>query len=206
MNTSTKNRITTRRTCCNGADSSFCITAAAGTPATDHGRLYGFPAAVDESLPPVLSVQKAAQYLARKKALAVANEYPNDIVLGSDTTVVLENAIFGKPKTPEHAAEMLRQLSGKTHTVITGVALAQGERVSSFQTETAVTFYPLTEEQIQAYLATGEPMDKAGSYGIQGYGALLVQNINGDFYSVMGLPVAETARALQCFCKGNDVL
>ena len=104
-----------------------------------------FPAAVDESLPPVLSVQKAAQYLARKKALAVANEYPNDIVLGSDTTVVLENAIFGKPKTPEHAAEMLRQLSGKTHTVITGVALAQGERVSSFQTETAVTFYPLTE-------------------------------------------------------------
>ena len=155
-----------------------------------------FPAAVDESLPPVLSVQKAAQYLARKKALAVANEYPNDIVLGSDTTVVLENAIFGKPKTPEHAAEMLRQLSGKTHTVITGV----------FQTETAVTFYPLTEEQIQAYLATGEPMDKAGSYGIQGYGALLVQNINGDFYSVMGLPVAETARALQCFCKGNDVL
>ena len=159
-----------------------------------------FPAAVDESLPPVLSVQKAAQYLARKKALAVANEYPNDIVLGSDTTVVLENAIFGKPKTPEHAAEMLRQLSGKTHTVITGVALAQGERVSSFQTETAVTFYPLTEEQIQ------EPMDKAGSYGIQGYGALLVQNINGDFYSVMGLPVAETARALQCFCKGNDVL
>ena len=165
-----------------------------------------FPAAVDESLPPVLSVQKAAQYLARKKALAVANEYPNDIVLGSDTTVVLENAIFGKPKTPEHAAEMLRQLSGKTHTVITGVALAQGERVSSFQTETAVTFYPLTEEQIQEYLATGEPMDKAGSYGIQGYGALLVQNINGDFYSVMGLPVAETARALQRFCKGNDVL
>ena len=154
----------------------------------------------------MLSVQKAAQYLARKKALAVANEYPNDIVLGSDTTVVLENAIFGKPKTPEHAAEMLRQLSGKTHTVITGVALAQGERVSSFQTETAVTFYPLTEEQIQAYLATGEPMDKAGSYGIQGYGALLVQNINGDFYSVMGLPVAETARALQRFCKGNDVL
>ena len=133
-----------------------------------------FPAAVDESLPPVLSVQKAAQYLARKKALAVA--------------------------------KMLRQLSGKTHTVITGVALAQGERVSSFQTETAVTFYPLTEEQIQEYLATGEPMDKAGSYGIQGYGALLVQNINGDFYSVMGLPVAETARALQRFCKGNDVL
>jgi septum formation protein len=153
-----------------------------------------------------LSVQKAAQYLARKKALAVANEYPNDIVLGSDTTVVLENAIFGKPKTPEHAAEMLRQLSGKTHTVITGVALAQGERVSSFQTETAVTFYPLTEEQIQAYLATGEPMDKAGSYGIQGYGALLVQNINGDFYSVMGLPVAETARELQRFCKGCKIV
>ena len=102
-----------------------------------------FPAAVEESLPPALSVLDAAQYLARKKACAVAEQYPEHVVLGSDTTVVLGNGILGKPGTPERAAEMLRMLSGKTHQVVTGVALAKGTRVVSFQTETEVTFYPL---------------------------------------------------------------
>lgn len=161
------------------------------------------PAAVEESLPPMLSVQEAAQYLARKKALAVAKQHPADIVLGSDTTVVLENTILGKPGTPERATDMLRMLSGKTHHVITGVAIVQGERIVSFQTDTAVTFYPLSETQIQQYVATNEPLDKAGGYGIQGYGALLVQEIQGDFYGVVGLPVAETARALRQFQKGE---
>ena len=96
---------------------------------------------------------------------------------------------------------MMRRLSGKTHTVITGVALAKGKEMLSFQTSTDVTFYPLTEKQIQDYIATNEPMDKAGGYGIQGYGALLVQKICGDFYSVVGLPIAETARALEKFQK-----
>ena len=158
-----------------------------------------FPAAVEESLPPALSVLDAAQYLARKKACAVAEQYPEHVVLGSDTTVVLGNGILGKPGTPERAAEMLRMLSGKTHQVVTGVALAKGTRVVSFQTETEVTFYPLTEAQIQNYVATREPLDKAGGYGIQGRGALLVEKINGDFYSVVGLPVAAVSRALRAF-------
>ena len=149
-----------------------------------------FPAAVEESLPPALSVLDAAQYLARKKACAVAEQYPEHVVLGSDTTVVLENGILGKPGTPERAAEMLRMLSGKTHQVVTGVALAKGTRVVSFQ---------LTEAQIQNYVATREPLDKAGGYGIQGRGALLVEKINGDFYSVVGLPVAAVSRALRAF-------
>lgn len=154
------------------------------------------PADVEESLPPALSGREAAQYLARKKALAVAAAHPDALVLGSDTTVVLGDTILGKPGTPKRAAEMLRLLSGKTHTVITGVALAQGTRIESFQSETDVTFYPLTEEQIRDYVATGEPLDKAGGYGIQGYGALLVRWISGDFYGVVGLPVAPTARLL----------
>ena len=150
-----------------------------------------FPAAVEESLPPALSVLDAAQYLARKKACAVAEQYPEHVVLG--------NRILGKPGTPERAAEMLRMLSGKTHHVVTGVALAKGTHVVSFQTETEVTFYPLTEAQIQNYVATREPLDKAGGYGIQGRGALLVEKINGDFYSVVGLPVAAVSRALRAF-------
>ena len=162
------------------------------------------PAAVDESLPPALSVREAAQFLARKKALAVAAEHPTTVVLGSDTTVVLGDTILGKPQVPERAAEMLRMLSGKTHLVITGVALAQGTKVSAFQTETEVTFYPLTETQIQRYVATGEPLDKAGGYGIQGYGALLVEKLVGDYYGVVGLPVAPTARKLAQFLSVGE--
>lgn len=161
------------------------------------------PAAVEESLPPALSAEEAAQYLARKKAAAVSAQHPKDLVLGSDTTVLLGDQILGKPGTPERAAEMLRLLSGKTHRVITGVALARGGVLRSFQSETAVTFYPLSEEEIAAYVATGEPLDKAGGYGIQGYGALLVKAIAGDFYSVMGLPVAQTARMLAAFPPAN---
>lgn len=161
------------------------------------------PAAVEESLPPALSAEEAAQYLARKKAAAVSAQHPKDLVLGSDTTVLLGDQILGKPGTPERAAEMLRLLSGKTHRVITGVALARGGVLRSFQSETAVTFYPLSEEEIAAYVATGEPLDKAGGYGIQGYGALLVKEIAGDFYSVMGLPMAQTARMLAAFSPAN---
>lgn len=157
------------------------------------------PAAVDESLPPALSVREAARFLAKKKAMAVIAEHPEAVVLGSDTTVILGDTILGKPETPERAVEMLRMLSGKTHKVITGVALAKGDKVTSFQTVTKVTFYPLTEAHIQGYVATKEPLDKAGGYGIQGYGALLVQKIVGDYYGVVGLPVAPTARALAEF-------
>ena len=163
-----------------------------------------FPAAVDESLPPALSVDNAAQYLARKKAAAVSSAFPDDIVLGSDTTVIIDHTILGKPGTPERAEEMMRRLSGKTHTVITGVALAKGKEMLSFQTSTDVTFYPLTEKQIQDYIATNEPMDKAGGYGIQGYGALLVQKICGDFYSVVGLPIGKIPKTINPAANRNN--
>lgn len=159
------------------------------------------PAAVDEILPPALSVRASAQYLAQIKAEAVATQYPDAVIIGSDTTVLFEHQILGKPNTPERATEMLHLLSGKTHEVITGVALAKGAKISTFQTETKVTFYPLTDAQIEAYVKTGEPLDKAGAYGIQGYGALFVQQIVGDYYGVVGLPVAPLAKALSQFMQ-----
>ena len=158
-----------------------------------------FPAAVEESLPPALSVLDAAQYLARKKRALWRSSIRNMWCSALIPQWYWETGIRGKPGTPERAAEMLRMLSGKTHQVVTGVALAKGTRVVSFQTETEVTFYPLTEAQIQNYVATREPLDKAGGYGIQGRGALLVEKINGDFYSVVGLPVAAVSRALRAF-------
>ncbi len=162
------------------------------------------PAAVDEILPPALSIRGAAQYLAQIKAETVAKQHSNNVVIGADTTVLFANQILGKPNTPERAAEMLRLLSGKTHEVITGVALAKGTRISTFQTETQVTFYPLTDAQIEAYVKTGEPLDKAGAYGIQGYGALLVRKIVGDYYGVVGLPVAPFAKALNHFIQDEN--
>lgn len=156
-----------------------------------------YPVGVDESLPRMLPTCDAAQFLARKKAQAAAKQFPHTVVIGSDTVVLLDQQILGKPKTPDRAAEMLRLLSGKTHQVITGVALAKDNQIQSFQTKTNVTFYPLSETQIQQYVSTGEPLDKAGGYGIQGYGALLVERIEGDYYGVVGLPVAPLAKALK---------
>ena len=155
------------------------------------------PAAVEESLPPALSAEEAAQCLARKKAAAVSAQHPKDLVLGSDTTVLLGDQILGKPGTPERAAEMLRLLSGKTHRVITGVALARGGVLRSFQSETAVTFYPLSEEEIAAYVATGEPLDKAGAYAVQGRASAFVRSIHGSPTNVIGLPLETVARMLR---------
>lgn len=127
-----------------------------------------------------------------------------DIVLGSDTIVVLDGQIMGKPKDAEDAARMLRGLSGRTHHVYTGVALLSAKRQDVFYSVTEVEFYPLTEEEIQNYIATGEPMDKAGAYGIQGRGAVLVKGIRGDYFTVVGLPVAETARHLKAMRLFNE--
>ncbi len=163
------------------------------------------PADVDETIPADISPQAAARYLAEIKAKAIAAQFPDAVIIGSDTTVLLEDTILGKPETPERTAEMLRRLSGTTHEVITGVALAQGKRCESFCTVTKVKFYKLTETKIQQYIATGEPLDKAGGYGIQGYGALFVESLNGDYYSVVGLPIAPLARALEQWERlGND--
>jgi septum formation protein len=123
--------------------------------------------------------------LAREKALSV----PGDLVLGADTTVVLRDEVLEKPTDPSDALRMLRKLQGRTHQVVTSVVLVAGEVVDQATDVTSVGFRRLSDELLEAYVATGEPMDKAGAYGIQGYGAALVERIEGDFFSVMGLPI-----------------
>ncbi|SMC26570.1 septum formation protein [Andreprevotia lacus DSM 23236] len=139
--------------------------------------------------------------LARAKArsgwlAAQAQGKPALPVLGSDTTVALGALILGKPEDAADAAAMLRQLSGSTHQVLTGVALCRGDDIDAVLSVSDVTFATLTEAQIAAYVASGEPMDKAGSYGIQGWGGLFVSQLSGSFTGVMGLPVHETASLL----------
>jgi septum formation protein len=126
-----------------------------------------------------------ARRLARDKARAV----PGELVLGADTIVVLEGQVLEKPVDQADAVRMLQLLQGKTHQVITAICLIAGGRVLEAMDTTAVTFRPAEDSTLRAYVATGEPMDKAGAYGIQGYGAALVERIEGDFFSVMGLPV-----------------
>ena len=118
-------------------------------------------------------------------------------MLGADTIVVDGAEILGKPKDAADAKSMLQRLSGKTHAVITGVCLIKNSIAETFYHETRVTFYPLSAAEIDAYVATGEPMDKAGAYGIQGRGCTLVERIEGDYFNVVGLPIAAVTRALQ---------
>jgi septum formation protein len=135
--------------------------------------------------------------LALQKAQDVARKFPHDAVLGADTIVTYGGSVLGKPKTKEEAYEMLRTLSGRTHEVFTGVAILCKDEQLSFFERTEVTFYELSDEEIRAYIESGEPMDKAGSYGIQGLGAMFVQKINGDYFSVVGLPIAKVYRELK---------
>ncbi len=143
---------------------------------------------------------KIVEELALRKAMAVAKTVPGGTVIGADTIVAMDGTILGKPGTEEQAAEMLRMLSGKTHQVYTGVAiLAQkdGREIRRvFSERTDVTFYPLEEDEINRYVATGEPMDKAGAYGIQGRAAIFVQEIHGDYNNVVGLPAARLYQEL----------
>lgn len=159
------------------------------------------PADIDETLPGDVPAEKSAEYLAVQKAKHTAKQYPEATVIGSDTVVIIDDKILGKPADEADAARMLKMLSGRTHRVITGVSLARGERSDSFSCVTRVTFYPLSDEEIRGYIATGEPADKAGAYGIQGYGSVLVRGIEGDFFNVMGLPVAALKRRLDDFLK-----
>ena len=128
--------------------------------------------------------------LAREKAAAGAARRPDALVIGGDTVVVLDGEVFGKPSSPEHAEKMLLRLSGRTHVVHSGLALREpGGAVHASSVRTRVTFRPFDESAARAYVSTGEPLDKAGAYGIQGMGAALVSGIEGDYYTVVGLPV-----------------
>jgi septum formation protein len=134
-----------------------------------------------------------AERLAREKALSVPGEH----VLGADTTVLLDDQLLEKPADPEDALRMLRLLQGRSHEVITSVALVSHGVLRQATDVTAVTFRPCDDDFLRAYIATGEPMDKAGAYGIQGYGAALVDRIDGDFFGVMGLPVRLVLRLME---------
>lgn len=157
------------------------------------------PPNVDEILPPKTPVCRIPELLSRRKAEALSEDYPDSLIIAADTVVIFENRCLGKPKDADDAFQMLRSLSGKAHRVITGCCIRQGGREHSFFEESLVYFYSLSDDEIIRYIETGEPMDKAGAYGIQGLGSLLVKKIEGDFYNVVGLPIARLNRELQAF-------
>ncbi|MDQ3426193.1 MAG: Maf family protein [Gemmatimonadota bacterium] len=151
------------------------------------------PANIAEIRRPFETAVDYVERLAREKALGVRGR----LVLGADTTVVVRDEVLEKPLDQADALRMLRKLQGRTHQVVTSVALSAGERLHQATDVTNVTFRRLSDELLEAYVATGEPMDKAGAYGIQGYGAALVERIEGDFFSVMGLPVRLVLQLLE---------
>lgn len=152
------------------------------------------PANVDERYLDGESPHDHAERLARDKATAIHE--PDAVIIGSDTIVVVDGDVLGKPRGEDDAARMLRRLSGRSHTVITAVAVAWDGRVESGVEEIDVTFHPLSDADIAGYIATREPMDKAGAYGIQGFGATIVARVNGDYFAVMGLPLQRLVHLL----------
>ena len=158
-----------------------------------------YSADIDESLPANITPLVAVEQLARKKAQAVFNEHKQSIVIGCDTIVVLGEKILGKPADSEDAFSMLSQLSNSTHEVYTGVCIMSEQRTVVFHEVTNVTFWKLNQQDIDAYIDSGEPFDKAGAYGIQGKAALFVKEISGDYYNVVGLPISRLARELVHF-------
>jgi len=153
------------------------------------------PANIDEQYLAGEVPREHAERLARDKAATIAA--PGTVTIGSDTIVVVDGDVLGKPRDDEDAARMLRRLSGRSHVVITAVAANWNGRMESDVEEVGVTFRPLTDADIAAYIATREPMDKAGAYGIQGYGATIVERVDGDYFAVMGLPLNRLARLLE---------
>ena len=151
----------------------------------------------EEILPEGVAPEEVPAYLAAVKARTVAAAHPDAAVIGADTVVILDGAILGKPRDKDDAVRMLRALSGRVHTVVTGCTVCQDGKATSFSELTRVEFYPLSDREILEYIATGEPFDKAGAYGIQGRGCVLVKRIEGDFFNVMGLPVARLKRELE---------
>ena len=160
---------------------------------------------VDESVEPGLSPADMVEKLSLRKARAAVGHFgPDGLVLAADTVVALDGSVLGKPRDEDDAFAMLSALSGREHRVYTGVTVLRGDRAVTRHEETAVTFRELSPDEIRGYIATGEPMDKAGAYGIQGIGALLVSGIRGDYCNVMGLPVFLLGQILSGF--GLDLL
>ncbi len=158
------------------------------------------PANIDESYLQGESPRAHAERLARGKVTAIASD--DSVVIGSDTIVVVDGDVLGKPTDRAHAQEMLRRLSGRSHTVMTGVAVRWRDALVSDLVEVDVTFRLLSDDDIARYVDTGEPMDKAGAYGIQGYGATIVDRVDGDYFAVMGLPLNRLVRLMESIGLG----
>ena len=154
----------------------------------------------EEAYPEGLSPRQIVEYISREKADAAATLCTaEEIVITADTMVFLDDQRLGKPADEADALRMLTALQGRRHTVCTGVTVRQGSRAVTGSEETEVIFRPASQRELLAYIASGEPMDKAGAYGIQGKGSLLVEGIRGDFFSVMGLPLLRLSRMLEQF-------
>ena len=156
------------------------------------------PAPGEERMDPRLPPARLVEELSRQKAdQAAALGAGDEVIIAADTVVALGDRVLGKPRDGAQAREMLRALSGRTHTVYTGVTVRRGERSLTGHEATLVTFRPLSEIEIEAYAASGEPMDKAGAYGIQGRGGIFVEGIRGDYFNVVGLPLCRLAGMLR---------
>lgn len=151
---------------------------------------------VDETVPEDYTPAQTVETLARRKGEAVLPLCPNSPIIAADSVVSIDGLILGKPKDDDAAKETLRRLSGRTHQIFTGVCLLAEGKIDVFHMSTKVTFYPLTEEEIAEYVAMGESRGRAGAYGIEGIGVVLVRSIEGDYSNIVGLPVAETIRRL----------
>lgn len=150
----------------------------------------------DETMDPALSPADAVAQVSRRKADAVTRN-TDDLVIAADTIVVCNGQILGKPRDEDDASQMLHLLSGRDHQVMTGMTVLRGKLCKTVTEITDIHFRPLTDREIQAYIRTGEPMDKAGSYGIQGGAALFAERLVGDYYNVMGLPVCRLGQLLR---------
>ncbi|MBO5289986.1 MAG: septum formation protein Maf [Clostridia bacterium] len=162
------------------------------------------PADCDEALPEGIKAQEAVEYLSlikNKATVEICDE--NSLVISADTVVAVEGEILGKPQDKEDARRMISLLSGREHQVFTGVTLSLKGNFKTFSEKTDVVFYKLTDKEIEDYISTDEPYDKAGAYGIQGKAGLLVKAVNGDYYNVVGLPVARLKREIMEFIENQ---
>lgn len=178
------------------------ILASASPRRRELMQLFGLPftvgaADIDETMNPSLPPEQEVARVSRLKAEALAA--PDSVVVAADTIVVLDGKVLGKPKTETQAIEMLTALSGRSHRVMTGCTVLMGGRAETFTEITSIHFRELSRQEIENYVATGEPMDKAGAYGIQGGAALFCRGMEGDYYNVMGLPVCRLHQVLKTF-------
>lgn len=157
------------------------------------------PSEVEEKVLDTDTPEEVVASLALQKAQDVFSRHSNQLVLAADTIVAIDDTILGKPVNRQDAEKMLQQLSGRDHHVFTGVTLLCESKELTFVEKTHVHFYPLTNEEITSYINSGEPFDKAGGYGIQGLGSILVEKIHGDYFTIVGLPIAKVVRALKQF-------